>query len=182
VARRSRPRTWSGAGWPKSGRRASSWPTRSRPLAGALADVGEHADAARLFGAADAVRRRSGVARWGADEPGYQADLELVREAIGREAFAVAWEKGASLSTGEAVAFATRGRGRRGRPTKGWDSLTPTELEVVRLVAKGLTNLQIGQRLFVTRGTVKTHLAHVFTKLGVSTRAELASEATRRAF
>lgn len=54
------------------------------------------------------------------------------------------------------------------------------ELDVVRLVTEGLTNLQIGERLFVSRGTVKTHLAHVFAKLGISTRAELATEATRR--
>jgi DNA-binding NarL/FixJ family response regulator len=54
------------------------------------------------------------------------------------------------------------------------------ELDVVRLVTEGLTNPQIGERLFVSRGTVKTHLAHVFAKLGVSTRAELATEATRR--
>lgn len=78
------------------------------------------------------------------------------------------------------MAFATRGRGRRGRPAARWESLTPTELEVVRLVAQGLTNPQIGRRLFVTPGTVKTHLAHVFAKVGVSTRAERATEATRR--
>jgi DNA-binding CsgD family transcriptional regulator len=62
----------------------------------------------------------------------------------------------------------------------GWSSLTPTELEVVKLVAEGLTNPQIGERLFVSRGTVKTHLANVFSKLGMSTRSEVAAEATRR--
>lgn len=64
----------------------------------------------------------------------------------------------------------------------GWRTALSRQrtLEVVRLVAQGLTNPQIGQRLFVTPGTAKTHLAHVFTKVGVSTRAELATEATRR--
>jgi DNA-binding CsgD family transcriptional regulator len=59
-------------------------------------------------------------------------------------------------------------------------SLTPTELDVVRLVAKGLTNPEIATRLQCSRNTVKAHLAHVFAKLSLSTRAELAAEATRR--
>ena len=62
----------------------------------------------------------------------------------------------------------------------GWASLTPTELQVVDLVAEGLTNPQIAERLFMGRATVKTHLEHVFTKLGVHTRAELAAQAARR--
>jgi DNA-binding CsgD family transcriptional regulator len=74
-------------------------------------------------------------------------------------------------------------RGRRGsrrRPTTGWDSLTPTEREVVRLAVEGLTNAQIGERLFVSRRTVETHLSHVFGKVGVSSRVQLAAEASRR--
>ena len=59
-------------------------------------------------------------------------------------------------------------------------SLTPTELRVVALVATGLTNPQIAERMFIARGTVKVHLGHVFAKLGVSTRAELAGQATKR--
>jgi DNA-binding CsgD family transcriptional regulator len=74
-------------------------------------------------------------------------------------------------------------RGRRGarqRPQLGWDSLTPTEHRVVDLAAEGLTNPQIGERLYISRRTVQTHLAHVFTKLGISSRTQLAAEATRR--
>ncbi len=67
-----------------------------------------------------------------------------------------------------------------GAPSSGWASLTPTELEVVKLTAQGLGDPEIGERLFIGRPTVKTHLAHTFTKLGVTSRAELASEATRR--
>jgi DNA-binding CsgD family transcriptional regulator len=44
-----------------------------------------------------------------------------------------------------------------------------------------MTNPQIAERLFVTRGTVKVHLGHIFAKLGMSTRAELAAHAARRA-
>jgi DNA-binding CsgD family transcriptional regulator len=72
-------------------------------------------------------------------------------------------------------------RGERKRPSRGWESLTPTELRVVELVAEGLTNPQIGQRMFISRGTVKVHLSHIFAKLNMTTRAELAAEATRRA-
>jgi DNA-binding CsgD family transcriptional regulator len=75
-------------------------------------------------------------------------------------------------------------RGRRGprqRPRFGWDSLTPTEHRVVDLVVEGLSNPQIGERLFISRRTVQTHLAHVFAKLGISSRTQLAAEATRQA-
>ncbi len=54
-------------------------------------------------------------------------------------------------------------------------SLTPTELEVVRLVVDGLSNPEIGRRLFMSRGTVKAHLSHVYAKLGVANRTELAT-------
>ena len=74
-------------------------------------------------------------------------------------------------------------RGRRGprkRPRLGWESLTRTEFQVVDLVVEGLSNPQIGERLFVSPRTVQTHVAHVFTKLEVSSRAQLAAEAARR--
>ncbi len=66
------------------------------------------------------------------------------------------------------------------RPTTGWGALTATERTVVALVAEGLTNRQIGDRLFISRRTVETHLAHAFTKLGVSNRAGAASLAAHR--
>lgn len=62
----------------------------------------------------------------------------------------------------------------------GWESLTKTELTVIGLVAEGLTNPQIANRLFVSAQTVKTHMKNVFRKLGVSSRAELAAAAVRR--
>ena len=79
------------------------------------------------------------------------------------------------MSLDEAVAYARRMRGTRGRPSSGWASLTPTEEQVVALAVDGLSNPEIGERLFMSRGTVKTHLAHVYAKLGVSNRTELAS-------
>lgn len=74
-------------------------------------------------------------------------------------------------------------RGRRGartRPTTGWESLTKSETRVVPLVAEGLSNRRIADRLFVSPRTIQTHIAHIFSKLGVSSRVELATQAARR--
>ena len=90
------------------------------------------------------------------------------------------WEAGGELSLADAVAYARRGRGGRQRPQVGWASLTPTEAEVVRLVARGHTNAEIGARLFISVNTVKYHLTHVYAKVAVEGRTELAVEAARR--
>jgi len=71
-------------------------------------------------------------------------------------------------------------RGRRSRPKTGWESLTPTERNVVTLAVEGLTNPEIAQRLYISPRTVQTHLAHVYAKLGISSRVELATRAERR--
>jgi len=62
----------------------------------------------------------------------------------------------------------------------GWDSLSPTELRVTELVVEGLTYREIGERLGISRRTVETHVAHVFTKLGVASRSALAEIARRQ--
>jgi DNA-binding NarL/FixJ family response regulator len=54
-------------------------------------------------------------------------------------------------------------------------------LTVAGLVAEGLTNPQIGEHMFIARGTVKVHLSNILRKLDMSTRAEVAAEAARRA-
>jgi DNA-binding CsgD family transcriptional regulator len=72
-----------------------------------------------------------------------------------------------------------RGRGERKRPSSGWASLTPTELDVARLVSEGLANKQIATQLFVSPRTVQTHLTHIYTKLGITSRVQLAQEAAR---
>ena len=89
-------------------------------------------------------------------------------------------EEGARMGWERAVEYAARSRGRRARPRSGWESLTPTEGEVVALAARGLSNAAIGAQLLVSPGTVRTHLRSVFGKLGVTSRAELAAQAVRR--
>jgi DNA-binding CsgD family transcriptional regulator len=95
------------------------------------------------------------------------------------QVFDAAWAEGAALSAEEAIAYAQRGRGQRKRPVSGWGSLTPTERDVVRLVSEGLGNKDIAARLFVSPRTVQTHLTHVYTKLGLSSRIQLIQEAAR---
>jgi DNA-binding CsgD family transcriptional regulator len=94
--------------------------------------------------------------------------------------FETAWSEGANLTWEQAVAYAQRMRGERRRPTHGWNSLTPTEHDIVALVAEGLTNPQIAERMFIETSTVKSHVHHIFTKLGIATRSELAATASRR--
>jgi LuxR family transcriptional regulator, maltose regulon positive regulatory protein len=57
------------------------------------------------------------------------------------------------------------------------DQPDTAELEVVRLVSQGLRNDAIATRLLIARGTVKVHQSHIFGKLGITTRAELAARA-----
>ncbi len=64
-----------------------------------------------------------------------------------------------------------------GRRSPGGTRLTPRERDIVRLVAAGLKNREIAQRLAITTGTVKVHLMHVFEKTGVKDRYELAVQA-----
>ena len=58
--------------------------------------------------------------------------------------------------------------------TSGWAALTTAELAVARLVAEGVTNREVADRLFVSPHTVNSHLRHVFSKLGITSRVELA--------
>jgi len=80
----------------------------------------------------------------------------------------------------EAIAWLRRARGSRKRPAGGWESLTPTERQVVELTAQGLTNPEIGERMFISRGTVKIHLSHIYSKLDVRNRSELTARVTQR--
>ncbi|MGQ0464757.1 MAG: LuxR C-terminal-related transcriptional regulator [Sporichthyaceae bacterium] len=131
-------------------------------------------EAARLFGAATARR----------EELGYRLvppDTASTRDALlSDEDCAAAAKEGASLGVDAAVAYASRARGERGRPSFGWAALTPMELDVARLVAEGVGNAEIGRRLFVSVNTIKTHLQRTYAKLGLTSRAELAAEVTRR--
>jgi predicted ATPase/class 3 adenylate cyclase/DNA-binding CsgD family transcriptional regulator len=146
-------------------------------LAGLAADAESYEEAARLLGSARQLR----------DTTGYQlciterdADLAHVRDNLGPEHFDTLYAEGRDLSLNQAVSYARRGRGERKRPTTGWESLTPTETQITALLVDGLTNAEIGRRMFVSPRTVQTHLTRMYTKLGVTGRTELAARAAQR--
>src|SRR5258708_37168634 len=122
-----------------------------------------------------------GMVRFQVHQAGYESSVAALRDAMEEADFDAAWAEGAALSTEEAIAYAQRGRGERKRPASGWASLTSAEQEVVRLVCDGLPNKDIATRLFVSPRTVQAHLTHIYTKLGLTSRVQLAQEAARRA-
>lgn len=100
------------------------------------------------------------------------------------EAAAIHAEVGASGDLARVDAIirsvdATRVEARPKRPTFGWESLTPMELAVTEHVATGLSNPEIGRELYISRRTVESHLAHIFRKLDMSSRVQLAGEFIR---
>ena len=152
------------------------------PLARLAAGLESYTEAARLLGAAERARADLGLVRWPPDVPAFESlERELAVE-LGDDAYAAARGAGAAMPLDEAIGWIRRARGTRKRPAAGWESLTPTELQVVELVAQGLSNPQVAERMFITRGTVKVHLGHVFQKLDVRSRSELAAFSARRGF
>src|SRR5205085_537733 len=147
-------------------------------LAHLSASAGSGPEATRLLGACRTARQTSGLVP-NSEERRWIDDTTSAIVTLLGDAAAGALEDGERLSLDEAVAFARRARGERGRPAAGWGSLTPTEQQVVDLVVDGLTNPQIADRLLMSRSTVKAHLAHIYRKLAVANRAELAASAAR---
>jgi predicted ATPase/DNA-binding CsgD family transcriptional regulator len=144
------------------------------------ARVDSAAEALRCFAAARTERTEIGLATPAPVGDEIERWCAAFVEELGDEAVEQHWAQGAALTLDEAVEYVSRARGERKRPSAGWASLTPTECRVVELVAEGLTNPQIAERMFVARGTVKVHVSHIFAKLGLSNRSELAALATRR--
>jgi DNA-binding CsgD family transcriptional regulator len=156
---------------------AGLWPTAIDALeaiGSMLCDLGRARDAARILAASQAARASMSYRYRFPHRHAYvQAAHDAVRADEG-------WSEGVALSLPAAVEVAQRMRGERLRALVGWDSLTPTELRVVEQVAAGLTNPQIAETLLMSRATVKTHLVHVYAKLELRSRAELAAAAARR--
>jgi predicted ATPase/DNA-binding CsgD family transcriptional regulator len=142
--------------------------------------VETHPESIRLYACAQKLREDIGLVTPPDERRALDGQLDQLREAVGPDAFDLAWTEGMMLSRDDAIAYAQRTRGKRKRPTSGWASLTPAEEQVTALAAEGLSNVEIGRRLFITPGTAKTHLSHIYAKLGLANRAELAAAAARR--
>ena len=136
--------------------------------------------ALRLLAAAERFHDDTGLIRFPLQADRMGRHTAAARAQLGPDDAEACWAEGTRLSLDEAVVYARRGRGERGRPQVGWAALTPTERDIVRLVTAGHTNAEVGQRLFVSVHTVKKHLSHVYAKVGLDTRAELVAAAARR--
>ena len=111
--------------------------------------------------------------------------MAAVRDALGPAAFAAAWDAGAALSPAEAVAEAltpvteVEQEGQPAANPVAALGLTPREGEVLRLVARGLSDREIGEALFISPRTASGHVAHLLAKLGLETRAAAAAFGVR---
>jgi DNA-binding CsgD family transcriptional regulator len=146
-------------------------------LGGLAIEDGRFESAARLCGAAAHLRREVGCRPSVSQRGAHELDLARLRATVTAEQLDAPWNQGARLSPEEVWGYAQRGRGPRRRPTSGLASLSPAEREVMQLASLGLTNGEIGERLFISARTVQTHMAHIFVKLGVTSRRQLVQAA-----
>jgi len=150
----------------------------------AIADLalafGEPERSLRLLAASQRFHTNTGIARFPPEADRFDRARNAAEAALDPTDAIACWDAGGELSLDDAVSYARRGRGERQRPQIGWESLTPVERDVVRLVAEGHTNAEIGQRLFMSVNTVKKHLSRVYAKVDVDGRADLAAQVARR--
>jgi predicted ATPase/DNA-binding CsgD family transcriptional regulator len=144
--------------------------------------------AALLWGAAEALRETIGVAIppvWRAD---HERSVAAVRTHLGEKAFAATWDEGRAMTPEQALAAQRRAPMPAEQPTappaKSAISypagLSARQVEILRLVAQGLTDAQVADRLVLSRYTVSTHLHSIYTKLGVNSRTAATRFAVER--
>jgi predicted ATPase/DNA-binding CsgD family transcriptional regulator len=150
---------------------------------------GDPASAARLWGAAEALGETAAIPlipliRSGYD---YAGHLDAARSRLSQETFEAAWAEGRNMTPEQAIEYAlntleTQARTEIPPPTDPSLSypagLSAREVEVLHLVARGMTNAQIAKELFISPRTVNAHLGSVYHKIGSSTRAEATRFAT----
>jgi DNA-binding CsgD family transcriptional regulator len=145
---------------------------------------GESTRALRLAGAAAALRAAIGVGETPPFRAYVERRLERARRALGEKAGAKAFEGGRALTPEEALSEARQALGRAAEKTParstGGGLLSAREVEVLRLVAEGLTDGQVAQKLHISPRTVGQHLRSVYRKLAVPSRAAAAKEAVER--
>jgi len=152
-------------------------------LAGVTLALGQPERAARVLGAVQAEGETSGIGRLGHADHTARI-LAEVRASLPEPTFTTAWNEGRHLPVAEAradalaIATSVEQGPQRAHDASGF-GLTPRELDVLRLLVEGQSDREIGEALFIGARTVQTHVANLFAKLGVNTRAEAAAVAVR---
>jgi len=152
-------------------------------LADVVADQGEPAWAARLWGAAEHYREASHATLPLVERLGRARHIEQAQRLLGKQLFAERWAEGRNMTAEQAIAaFPTPDRTSKAqKPAQGrpghtsvaqplLDPLSERELEVLQLLAVGASNREIAMALVVAPGTVKLHVSHILSKLGVNSR------------
>ncbi|GAC1617168.1 MAG: hypothetical protein NVS4B11_06050 [Ktedonobacteraceae bacterium] len=164
-------------------------PSYMEGLAGVIAKQGETVWAAWLWGAAEMLRETVGAPIPPVERTFYEQSVKAARAQLGEKRFATAWAEGRTMTLEQALAsqrpVALSSSALAGQPltspTKASslsaDGLTAREIEVLRLVARGLTDVRVAEQLIISPHTVNTHLKAIYGKIGVSSR----SAATRYA-
>ena len=145
-------------------------------LSHAAAMLGNAHQAARLLGAAESLRSAVGLSANSIVAPMLIRGRAGAESALGRARFEADFRAGMELTRIEALqlALGEPARPQRTRAEGPGPALGGRETEVARLVGAGLTNKEIGARLFISQRTVETHVRNILDKLGFSSRAQIA--------
>jgi predicted ATPase/DNA-binding CsgD family transcriptional regulator len=145
-------------------------------LAVMAAERGAHQRAATLLGCAERVRQSNTLQFQEGFRQQHERAMELVLVGLGKRQLDAVYDRGLTMTIDEAMAFAVDGKLPSAplvAKAEARTSLTKRELEVARLIADDMTNLQIATRLFLSERTVETHVTHMFNKLGLNSRSQL---------
>jgi len=132
------------------------------------------AHALTLFAAAARMRDESATLLGPPWEARVRRGIEEARKGVSAREAEGAWTTGHSMSAGTVLSDVP-GRYAKGKRAASPGGLSRRELEIARLVATGMTNRAIAERLFLAERTVESHLDHIMGKLDLATRTELAS-------
>ena len=152
-------------------------------FAWAAASAGEYRRAATLLGACESVRRLCGASLTdaGAFAANHAACERDTRQTLGKDAWLAQFEEGRRLTVDEAAwyalaepATAVPSARAAAQPPATADPLSRREEQVARLVADGLTNGEIANRLVISARTAESHVQHILGKLGYTNRAQIA--------
>jgi predicted ATPase/DNA-binding SARP family transcriptional activator/DNA-binding CsgD family transcriptional regulator len=151
---------------------------------------GQGERAARLWGAAEALRKTIGAAIHPTDRPDYDRSVAAVRSQLDEASWEAAFAQGMAMSAEEAAEYALSEEvapdperlpaGRNTDEPLTTDPLTAREREVAAMVARGMSNRQIAQELYLSERTIEVHVSKILRKLELTSRTEIAAWATEQ--